>query len=209
VRTKFLWTTITTALVVALTATDRPSAQTSAPITNAGPVHFTAFAVNMSNVGTGTTQTVEIDINTWSSDAERARLLATATQDNQDKLLRALQKTPSHGRMWFPSYQGPNTQARLGYQLHYTHQEPTAEGGRRITFATDRYLSFWEARNRPRSFDYPFTLAQVEVDKDGKGEGKLSVATKISFDKKKNVIELENYASEPVRLQNVKVTPKT
>jgi hypothetical protein len=206
---KRLWTTITAALVVALSATNRPTAQTSAPITDAGPVHITAFAVNMSNIGTGATQTVEIDINTWSSDAERARLLGAATQDNQNALLPALQKTPSHGRMWFPAYQGPNSQARLGYQLHYTRQEPTAEGGRKIVFATDRHLSFWEARNRPRSFDYPFTLAQIEVDKDGKGEGKLSVATKISFDKTKNVIELENYASEPVRLQNVKVTPKT
>ena len=33
----------------------------------------------------------------------------------------------------------------------------------------------------------------------------MAVATKISVDKKKNTIELENYSSEPVRLQNVKV----
>ena len=32
----------------------------------------------------------------------------------------------------------------------------------------------------------------------------MAVATKISFDKKKNQIELENYSSEPVRLNNVK-----
>ena len=37
----------------------------------------------------------------------------------------------------------------------------------------------------------------------------MAVATKISFDKKKNQIELENYSSEPVRLQNVKVKVKT
>ena len=33
----------------------------------------------------------------------------------------------------------------------------------------------------------------------------MAVATKINFDKKKNEIELENYASEPVRLNEVKV----
>ena len=49
----------------------------------------------------------------------------------------------------------------------------------------------------------------MRVDKDGDGEGKLSIATKINFDKKENVIELETYASEPVRLQNVKVQRKS
>ena len=37
----------------------------------------------------------------------------------------------------------------------------------------------------------------------------MAVATKICFDKKKNPIELENYSSEPVRLNNVKVKVKT
>ena len=37
----------------------------------------------------------------------------------------------------------------------------------------------------------------------------VAVATKISFDKKKNVNELENYSSEPVRSNNVKVKPRT
>jgi len=63
----------------------------------------------------------------------------------------------------------------------------------------------WEARNQPRTMDYPFTLIEIHLDKDGKGEGKASVATKISFDKDKNQLELENYSSEPVRLNNVKV----
>ena len=75
--------------------------------------------------------------------------------------------------------------------------------------ALDRYLTFWEARERPRTIDYPFTLIEMRVDKDGDGEGKLSIATKINFDKKENVIELETYASEPVRLQNVKVQRKS
>jgi hypothetical protein len=37
----------------------------------------------------------------------------------------------------------------------------------------------------------------------------MAVATKISFDKKKNTIELENYSSEPVRLNEVKVKVKS
>jgi hypothetical protein len=43
------------------------------------------------------------------------------------------------------------------------------------------------------------------LDKNGEGAGKASVATKISFERKKNVMELENYSSEPVRLQQVTI----
>ena len=39
----------------------------------------------------------------------------------------------------------------------------------------------------------------------GQGEGKMSMATKLNFDKKKNAVELENHSSEPVRLQQVKL----
>ena len=43
------------------------------------------------------------------------------------------------------------------------------------------------------------------IDKNGKGEGKMAYATQISFDKKKNAVELENYTSEPVRLNQLKL----
>ena len=75
--------------------------------------------------------------------------------------------------------------------------------------ATDRYIGFAEARNQPRSIDYPFTLFEIRVNEAGDGEGKVAVATKIEYDKKKNTLVLENYASEPVRLQSVKVTPRS
>jgi hypothetical protein len=69
----------------------------------------------------------------------------------------------------------------------------------------DRPISVFEAINRPRSIDYPFTLIEMRVDRQLQGEGKLAVATKITFDRKKNTIVLENYASEAVRLQNVQI----
>jgi hypothetical protein len=56
--------------------------------------------------------------------------------------------------------------------------------------------------------DYPFTLIDIRVRPGGEGEGKMSVATKISYNEKKHAVELENYASEPVRLQTVHVEGK-
>ena len=76
---------------------------------------------------------------------------------------------------------------------------------RQLVFETDRRVEFWEARNQPRTIDYPFTLIDLRLKADGTGEGKASVATKITYNKKKNAVELENYASEPVRLNNVKM----
>jgi hypothetical protein len=78
------------------------------------------------------------------------------------------------------------------------------EGGERVVIATDRYISFWEARNRPRSIDYPFTVIEMRINREGVGEGKMSIATRITLDKEKKQLELENYGTQPVLLQSVK-----
>jgi hypothetical protein len=188
-------------LVVAALTSDRPLAQSSGE-----KLDITAFAVNMSNIGTGANEVVDIRIDSWSSADERALLIKTMLENNADALLRELQKTHSHGRFSIPGLRGPDPhQLRLGHDLHYAWQTAQPDGGRRIVIATDRYIGFAEARNQPRTIDYPFTLFEIRANKDGKGEGKMAVATKISFDKKKNAIELENYASEPVRLNAVTV----
>jgi hypothetical protein len=160
------------------------------------PERFTAWAVNLSNVGTGTTSQVDIVIERWSSDAERDRLVM-AFKKSPDELLSALQKIrPRVGYL--------NVPGSLGRDLQYAREVPGEDGGRSILLATDRRIGFREAANRPRSFDYPFTLIQLQLDKNGEGEGWASVATKITWDAKKNVLELENYASQPVDLKNVK-----
>ena len=178
--------------------------------TSGEKLEITAFAVNMSNIGPGSSAVVEIDIDRWSTAAERENLITTMVEKKENELLKALQKMPSHGRFSIPGLVGPDPhQLRLGNPLRYAWQTPQPDGGRRIVIATDRYIGFAEARNQPRTIDYPFTLFEIRVDKAGEGQGKMAVATKISFDKKKNAIELENYSSEPVRLNNVKVKVKT
>jgi hypothetical protein len=178
--------------------------------TKGDQLEITAFAVNMSNIATGANAVVDIRINQWSTEEERERLIATMLEKGQDALLRELTRTPIKGRFRIPGIQGPDPhQLRLGHDLHYTWQTPLPDGGRRIVIATDRYIGFREAANQPRSTDYPFTLMEIRVNKDGKGEGKMAVATMITFDKKKKQIELENYSSEPVRLNNLQVKVKS
>ena len=94
----------------------------------------------------------------------------------------------------------PNT---LAWDLRYARQSPLPDGGRRIVLATDRPIGFAEACNQPRTMDYPFTIVQVQLDKNDEGVGKILAGTKIFIDKDKNLI-LENYGQQPIRFNEIK-----
>jgi hypothetical protein len=161
------------------------------------PLRLTSNGVNMSTVGTGQTASIDITIDRWSGDNEREQLLTAFLEKGPDQLLKSLQDRKSVGRI--------STPGSLGYDLRYARLSKFGDGGAKIVALTDRPISGWEAVNRPRVSDYPFTLIQIQLDSHGEGEGKLSVATKISYNKDERAIELETYASEPVRLQNVHI----
>ena len=78
-----------------------------------------------------------------------------------------------------------------------------SEGGRQIVLATDRPIGFWEARNQPRSIDYPFTILEMRLDKNDQGSGKILAGTKIYIDKNNNLV-LENYGQQPVMFNEIK-----
>jgi hypothetical protein len=168
-------------------------------------VVITGRALNMSNTATGATQSIRITIDKWSSAAQRQQLIETFLAKKQDGLLKELEKLPEIGRFNFPGYMGPdpNNTMRLGTDIRYAMSYPGEDGGRRIVIATPRVIGFREAVNQPRLIDYPFSWFEMRFDSAGKGEGKLAYATQITFDKKKNTIELENYSSERVRLNNL------
>ncbi|BCS35536.1 hypothetical protein TBR22_A47690 [Luteitalea sp. TBR-22] len=176
---------------------------------NAEQLQISAFAISLGTTATGASAMVDMQITNWSTAAERARLIDTMIQKGPDAALRELQKLPVKGRFRLPSLMGPDpSQLRLGHDIRYAFQTPLEDGGRRIIVITDRYIGFREARNQPRTVDYPFTLMELRVNARGEGTGKASVATRITFDKKNQKIELENWSSEPVRLNEVKVSPK-
>jgi hypothetical protein len=155
-----------------------------------------AFAVNMS--GGGRAGTIDIVINRWSTDEEREKLRAVLIEKGPDKLLDALKDIkPRTGYM--------RTSSTLGWDTYYARETPFGDGGRRIIIGTDRPMSFLERSNQPRSADYEFTLVEIRLDKNGKGQGKYAVAAKITYNKDTRTIEIENYGIEPVRLTQVTV----
>ena len=153
---------------------------------------FTAVAIVNNNLGSGA-GTVQIRIDRWSTETERTTLVNTLLKKGPDALLDELQDQRSVGTIRTPD--------SLGYDLRYAHQERGEDGGRRIVIATDRPIGFWEARNQPRTVDYPFTIIQMQIGRDGKGRGTLSYATKVQA--RHNTIELENYATSPVMLTEI------
>jgi hypothetical protein len=168
-------------------------------------VIINGWALNMSTVATGANQSIQIIINAWSNPSQRQHLIETFLERKQDGLLSELEKQPELGRFNFPGYMGPDPSSimRLGTDLRYAMNFPGEDGGRRIVIITPRVIGFREASNQPRTIDYPFTLFEMRFDKAGKGEGRMAYMTQINFDKKKNTIEIENYSSEPVRLNNL------
>jgi hypothetical protein len=158
-----------------------------------GPERFTALAVNMDRGASGP---VEIVVNRSSTEGERDRLVQTLLDKGPDKLLDVLKDMPRVGYIRTPE--------SIGYDIHYARRSPLPEGGERVVLVTDRRIGFWEAANQPRSIDYPFTVIELHLNPDGEGEGKISVATKITADKENKIVTLENYTTQPVLLQSVK-----
>jgi hypothetical protein len=179
---------------VAVLAAGLFAAMPAAQSNMAKPEKFTAFAVDMNNTSPrNNTTSIDLTITRWTTDAERDQLRETLSK-GEHALLSALQKLPPVGYI--------NTPGSLRYDLRYAREQPTGDGGQMITLGTDRYVTAWEALHQPRSIDYPFTIIQLQVDKNGQGVGKASIATKIT-QKKDGTIELENFESQPVMLNDV------
>ena len=165
----------------------------------AAPERFVATAVSIATPGPTGAGTVEMVVERYSTDAEQDQLLKALLEKGPEKLLDTLQRMKRVGYIRTPN--------SIGYDLKYARKMPLDEGGERIILATDRYITFWEAANRPRTIDYPFTLIEMRIGPDGEAEGKMSLLTKITHDKKANQIVLENYASQPVLLTKVRREP--
>ena len=157
---------------------------------------FTATAINMGTRGPATVDRVDIVVTQWSPAAQRDRLIGILFEKGPDKLLDVLQDLPKVGYFKTPE--------SLAYDLHYAQRTPLPDRGERVVLATDRYVRFWELARGSRTTDYPFTIIELRLNGGGRGEGKLSLATKVIADKKKNEVVLENWGTQPVFLKDVR-----
>jgi hypothetical protein len=160
---------------------------------NNGKEEFSAIAVNMAPGAAAAPTPVEITVDRWTSDAERDRLMTVLQEKGPDELLKVLQKEPKVGSI--------RSRESLAYDLRYARLLPGQDGGRRILLGTDRPIGFLEAQAGGPTLDYRFTLIELRLGPDGKGEGKLSIAARPEFND--HVLVIEDYAAEPVMLKDV------
>ena len=164
------------------------------------PVRYSAFAVTP---GAQATQ-VDIAVERWTTDAEREgllKLLAGTSFDagGQDKLLKALQAvTPRVGFI-----RTPNT---MGWDLKYAKRATLPDGTTQVVIVTDKPVTVLSAGVGARVTEFPFTLIEMRMGKDGKGEGRILVATAASV--KNGRLELQSYGSEPTKLTTVTESQK-
>jgi hypothetical protein len=161
--------------------------------TMGSPERYSGSAININN---GRADNIDITVNRWSTDKQRDALMSVVQNKGVDKLLDALQDMPAVGHFGAPG--------NLSWDIHFARKVPLPEGGERVVLITDRRIGFWEAANQPRSIDYPFTVIELKLNRDGQGEGTMSIATKVIYDKEQNMITLENLQNQPVRLTNLR-----
>jgi hypothetical protein len=184
-----------TTVLILLTALGTTASGQRAP--DALPQEFHANAIGTGGLYTRPVASqVDITISRWSSAGESERLLTTLKEKGPEALLDAVRDAKSVGTI--------RTPGNLAYDLRYAQQEMIGDGIQRIVLITDRPMSMWEAVNRPRSYDYPFTLIELRVNANGEGEGKLNLATRIDVSRTGKMVQLENYDTQPIQLSEVR-----
>jgi hypothetical protein len=155
---------------------------------------FSATLSNISNVGGVGLTPLTIRINRWTSDADHERLMGLLRDKGQDAFLRALNGQDDVGSIATP--------VSLKYDFFYARQEALAEGGRKIFMITDRPMDIYERLNSSRSRDYPFTVIEMTLDRDGRGQGTLAQLVQLRLIG--NFLGIENLATSPMKLADIK-----
>ena len=158
------------------------------------PRQFTATAFGQSGSMTGKSFGFDFYITAWTTDEQVHSFVGTLKEKGPDAPVKAMAKASEVGRSSPTGY--------VGSSFSFARYTPTANGGLHIVLASDRPMSFVEVYHGTRSRDYPFGIAVLDVDKDGKGTGTLAPMCKIRFNKKEE-LEIEHFGQKPFRLANV------
>ena len=183
--------TLVCGVLVAGGMSSRAGAQTTG-----APERYSATAVNMGSGPSGA-GAVFVNIDRWSSAREREKLVTALRTKGQAQLLHALENSPKVGFVRLPN--------AVALDLRYALATSLPGGGRRVLLATDRPIGFEEEASGSSRLDYPFAVIEIRFDSQGVGVGKMSLHARIALSRDTQAIELENYASEPVRLIDVRI----
>jgi hypothetical protein len=165
------------------------------------PEDFSAWAVNRGPHVIFLTSIVEIHIDRWSTEREKDRFARTVLKRGPAALLQALRDAAPVGAI-----RNPMT---VPDDVLFAWQEPVVDGGRRIILITDRPMLLWKESMQVQGTEDMFTVIELRFDANGEGEGKATIGSNIGVDRSLDLIELADYAAEPLRLVEVRTKPTT
>ena len=155
---------------------------------------YTFGAISTGGPSGGRSASFDFRINRYTTDQEIEELGNILKAQGQDGLRRALEKLDV-GRI--------NLVGRTGTQIAVARKRQTPDG-MVITIVTPRNMSFQELYNSGRSVDYPFGYVRFTLNDKGEGTGQIMAATKITFNKKKDTVELESFGNQYIKAANVR-----
>lgn len=168
---------------------------------------FVATAVSTPEAGGVIGGRIDIAIERWSTDAELESLRRMLSENNPAMLLETIgtvwQKRAGVVQMPGAQAVGARARTRRVRNLKFA-QEIKTPTGRQVILVADQHLGFGELGRDFESRQPEFALVDIRFGPDGKGVGKLASAANVAFNARTHTFEIENYASQPVRLSNVR-----
>jgi len=166
-----------------------------------------------------------ITLSRWSTEAERAPLLAALAPPppaapaapaaaggaegrgrggrgapqpppGPARLSTAIKAAPTLGYIW--------TDGVTGYSIKYAWRSPATGEKERIVLVTERRLDSHAPDWAPASLaasGADFTVIEMRLDAHGVGEGKTSLSTSVTIDTAANTLALDGYAAAPALLK--------
>jgi len=181
-----------------------------------------------SAVASAKAEALTITLSRWSTDAERAPLIAALSAPPPAPARAAAPPAAAGGRAGGRGRGAappppPSPFARLsaaikaaptlgyiwtagvtGYSIKYAWRSPATEEEERIVLVTDRRLDAHAPDSSPASSssgDADFTVIEVRIDGRGVGEGKTSLTTRVAIDADARTLALDGYAAAPALLK--------
>ncbi len=145
----------------------------SLPAADVPILRLRAFAVEVGGAAGARTETVEIVIERWSTDAER-KSIGDILRERPERLLETVRKIE-------PRVGFIRSATSVGWDIRYARRTEIESGGQRTLIATDRPMSFFERSQNTRSSEYEYIVGDIRLGPDGKGEGKLATAAKVRY----------------------------
>ena len=155
---------------------------------------YTATVANMPGVGSKPYQ-IKIQITGYTPEDDVTKLAQVLRSSGQDALKKALD---SYHLGTLAPY------GKMGNDLNYVREIKT-EKGRTLRMISNRDMDFFELKYNGRSTDFPFSMVELTISKDGKMEGRIIAAARIQITKE-NTLDVEALGMQPMYLVSLRKT---